>query len=80
MKPQPWHTLIEVFEIAGFAISRESQPTRLTPAIVAMERLDCKKPVLIPKIPSVHPAVIRSNLRTANISEARYHSILQKIQ
>ncbi len=45
---------------------------------MAFTRDDCPRPVIIPKYDEISVMIIRSNMRTAGMSRARYFELLKR--
>ncbi len=75
LTPIHHRTLIKVFEMAGFGI------TRVKGDHVIMTKPGIKRPLVIKTRPQEVPVThIRTNLLTANISRDQYFELLDKVR
>lgn len=74
LTPQPWHILQKVFELDGFVVER------VAGSHIALTKPGVARPVVIPKYGEVGLDIIRSNMRTAGMSQARYLELLGRIR
>jgi predicted RNA binding protein YcfA (HicA-like mRNA interferase family) len=70
--PLPWRKLVCVFELDGFAITRQEGDH------IVMVKPGCKRPLVIPQWPEVPVFIIRNNMRTADMSRKRYLELLAR--
>jgi len=72
--PVHWKVLEKVFLAAGFSFARQkgSHRSYVKPGIV--------RPVVIPAYKEVPVAIIRNNLKTAEISRDEYFRLLGKVR
>ena len=71
---QPWHVLQKIFELDGFV------EERVAGSHVALTKPGVLRPVIIPKDAEVGLDIIRSNMRTAGMSRARYLALLARVR
>ena len=70
-----YETLIKVFELDGFRISRQKGDHS------AMTKVGIKRPLIIKTSPRKVPvAHIRTNMTTAQMSRQRYFELLKKVK
>jgi len=60
------------FEKAGFKYSRTKGDH------MALVKDNCPRPIIIPKYNSIDVEIIKSNMRTANMSRDEYFKLLEK--
>lgn len=72
LTPQPYQTLIRIFRKAGFSIKR----TRSSHILIIKPGVN--RPIVIPKYDEVDVDIIKSNLRTAQISREEYFRLLEE--
>ena len=73
--PVDYRTLIRIFELEGFAISRQKGDH------IVMTKPGIPRPVVIKTSPRQVPVThIRTNLTTAGISRERYLELLAKVK
>ena len=73
--PVDYRTLIRVFELDGFTISRQKGDH------IVMTKAGIARPVVIKTSPRQIPVThIRTNLTTAGISRERYFELLERIK
>jgi predicted RNA binding protein YcfA (HicA-like mRNA interferase family) len=71
--PVDYHTLISVFELDGFTVSRQKGDH------IVMTKPGVLRPVVIKTSPRQVPVThIRTNLTTANMSRERYFELLEQ--
>ena len=70
-----YETLIRIFELDGFRISRQKGDH------IAMIKAGVKRPLIIKSSPRKVPvAHIRTNMTTAQMSRQRYFELLKKVK
>ena len=72
LKPVDWQTLEKIFEADGFRFDRQKGSHR------TYVKADVARPVIIPKYRQIGPDIIKANMRTANMSRAKYMALLKK--
>jgi predicted RNA binding protein YcfA (HicA-like mRNA interferase family) len=73
--PVDYHTLIRVFELDGFRISRQKGDH------IVMTKPGVLRPVVIKTSPRQVPVThIRTNLTTAGISRDKYFELLEQVE
>jgi predicted RNA binding protein YcfA (HicA-like mRNA interferase family) len=73
--PVDYRTLIRVFELDGFTVSRQRGDH------VVMTKPDVPRPVVIKTSPRQVPVThIRTNLTTAGMSRERYFELLERVK
>ena len=71
--PQPWQKLVKVFRQCGFEIDH------IAGSHVNMTKPGTARPVIIPKYDEVGLDIIKSNMKTANLSNQQFLNILKKV-
>lgn len=71
LTPTDWKTLIRIFEADGFKFARQKG------SHISMKKPGIKRPVVIPQKKEVSVAIIKSNMKTADMSRERYFELLQ---
>ncbi|MFQ5453977.1 MAG: type II toxin-antitoxin system HicA family toxin [Candidatus Zixiibacteriota bacterium] len=71
--PQHWRTLEKVFLKAGFTFERESSSHRV------YSKPGVNRPIVIPKYKEVAVDIIKSNMRTAELTNKEYFKLLESI-
>lgn len=74
LTPVDWQTLVAVFEADGFVHERT------TASHCALSKPGVIRPVIIPKYPDIGLDIIKSNMRTANMSRERYFELLANVR
>lgn len=72
LAPTSWHVQVAIFEADGFTLARTKG------SHMAFTRDGCLRPIIIPKRDEVSGIVIQSNMRTAEMSQARYFELLKR--
>ena len=72
--PIDYRTLIRVFELDGFTVSRQKGDH------IVLTKSSVSRPVVIKASPQVPVTHIRTNLTTAGISRERYFELLEKVK
>ena len=72
MTPLDWKILERVFRKAGFVFERQGRSHR------AYTKKGLAKPIVIPTKSEILPEIIRSNMRTAGISDEEYFKLLEE--
>lgn len=72
LKPVDWKTLVKIFELDGFTQDRNQG------SHIVMTKPGIARPVVIPKYPEVGLDIIRSNMRTADMSRERFFRLKNK--
>lgn len=70
--PVGWRTLEKVFLADGFVLEREKGSHRV------YSKPSVSRPVVIPKYKELGVDIIKSNMRTAGMSNRRYFNLLGK--
>ena len=70
--PIHWKRLQCVFEKAGFKHNRTSGDH------IVMTKPGVSRPIIIPKYSAIDVEIIKSNMRTAQISREKYFELLDK--
>lgn len=74
LSPVDWKTLVCVFSADGFREERQKG------SHISMVKDGVARPIVIPKYDEVGLDIIKSNMRTANMSRDRYFFLLKKCQ
>jgi len=72
LTPQPYQTLVRIIQKAGFSVKRTHG------GHILMSKPGVNRPIVIPKYDEVDVDIIKSNLRTAQISREKYFELLKK--
>jgi len=72
LTPQPYQILVRIFRKAGFSIKRTHG------SHILMSKPGVNRPVVIPKYDEVDVDIIKSNLRTAQMSREEYFKLLEE--
>ena len=72
LTPTSWHVQVAIFEADGFT------HVRTKGSHMAFIRDDCPRPVIIPTHDEVSILIIESNMRAAEMSQARYFELLER--
>lgn len=75
-KPTPtnWRIQVKIFEADGFCFGRKKGSHR------SYIKEGINRPVIIPEYDEVGLDIIKSNMRTANMSRERYFELLEKVK
>ena len=74
LTPTSWGVQVAIFEADGFAL------TGTKGSHMAFTRDGCPRPVIISKHDEISVMVIQSNMRAAEMSQARYFELLERCQ
>ena len=71
LKQPDWKTLVRIFEADGFKVERQKG------AHIIMSKEGTPRPLVIPQRQRVSIHIVKSNMRTADMSRERYMKLLK---
>jgi len=73
LTPQSYKTLVKIFKLDGFSVSRTEG------SHIIMSKPEVDRPIVIPTYNEVGVDIIKANMRSAGMSRERYFELLNSI-